>query len=337
MDLMWAEALHFAIGHSGIGETNTREEKVWWWWYTQAHACVRISQHNTPVALYPTCTYTSTPLLLCTGQPPYALSTPHPLSTAPSTLHTHPTPPPPQAFADACEVLLHAVPTPPTTHKQQRPEKQRLTKARRHALEVSLLLFRILANFEQHHLVIMEASPSLEGGVLGGSPGLNTVAAIQPAAGVVVGSTGGVGGSTDGVGSAGGGGGTGGTGVVGSAGGGNVGSAGVGGTGADGSAGGVSRVSRLLAGLMQDGNRVGVQHVLRNLDAHCALVAPLVESPTVRPRVTWVGGFSLSLPIHLLKTPCFSLSNPLFTFALLCPYWPRVLHLVLCTHKCPCV
>lgn len=53
-----------------------------------------------------------------------------------------------QALSDACDVLTHALPRP---SNQRKGEKQRTATARRCCLEVSLLLFRILANLHSLH------------------------------------------------------------------------------------------------------------------------------------------------------------------------------------------
>lgn len=56
------------------------------------------------------------------------------------------------------------------------------------------------------------------------------------------------------------------------------------GQGSDLAAGPHSRIAVMLA----HGSVPATQHVLNNLDAHCGFVAPLVESASVRARVTWV-------------------------------------------------
>ncbi len=149
-----------------------------------------------------------------------------------------------------------------------------------------MLLFRILANLEDHFLIMpytSGASPpeSDDTGSGGGEKTdtggvLNTVPALQPASK-----------SVDGA-----------------------------GAGATTPPSQVSKVSRFLAqAAQQQGPQQqrlhgpGIQHTLHNLNAHCAFVAPLVESAMLRPRINWVCCVGWAYVVGFLCVHCLFTST----------------------------
>ncbi len=94
LDLMWAEALHFAIGHGGLGESTAREEKVGIWCVQGVGVCEGIGVYE--VLVYLMCMRVHNTIHKCTihnTQDEYSIQyNTHDTSQAPPSLFTLPLP-----------------------------------------------------------------------------------------------------------------------------------------------------------------------------------------------------------------------------------------------------